>query len=136
MIFPATRQRKNPLSIPFDRVATAPPARIRRTGGWARSTGWRYYYDIAKATDAVVIEARVPQGGFGLGGPPVKTKRSSAPSPVAIAPIYRGGGPTNRLLTMVLVGAMNPQYADRIEPFVKILIAHCQKAAKRPAERR
>jgi len=37
---------------------------------------------------------------------------------------------------MVLVDAINPQYADRVEPFVKILVAYCQMAAARIPEKR
>ncbi len=126
-----------------------------RAGGRGNA-GWGYYDTIASATGARAIEVRVPQGGLGLGLPPQADGKSSerdrtrkgkgkekpdakgsqATSPVAFAPIYSGGGPTNRVLTMVLVDAINPQYADRIEPFVKILVAYCQRAADRIPERR
>jgi len=85
----------------------------------------------------------VPQGGWGLGILPnlnalSKNQREKMKnfSPVAIAPLYPGGGPTNRVLTMVLRDAVNPQYADRIEPFVKILVGYCHGYAKTPPEQR
>jgi len=53
-----------------------------------------------------------------------------------IAPIYPGGGPTSRILTLVLTDAINPYHANRIEPLVKILVAYCQKAAPRQRESR
>jgi hypothetical protein len=53
-----------------------------------------------------------------------------------IAPVYPGGGPTSRVLTLVLTDAINPYHASRIEPLVKILVAYCQKAAPRVPERR
>jgi len=119
--------------------------------------GWGVYETIASATGAKAIDVRVPQGIFGLGLPPQadasgkgrdprnQSKKGKAKaargdgkplSPVAYAPVYSGGGPTNRVLIMVLVDAINPQYADRIEPFVKILVAYCQRAANRIPERR
>ncbi len=55
---------------------------------------------------------------------------------MAIAPIYPGGGPTNRILTMVLLDAINPAYRERIEPFVHILVAYCQKDAAHLPEKR
>jgi len=55
---------------------------------------------------------------------------------VGLAPLYAGGGPTNLLLTMVLRDAINPQYANRVEPFAKILVAWCQGSAHRLPERR
>jgi len=130
----------------------------KNPGGKARGKGgWGYYETIAAATGGKAIDVRVPQGIFGLGLPPQAdatrvgrdprdqskkgkakpAKKAGKPlSPVAYAPIYSGGGPTNRVLTMALVDAINPQYADRVEPFVKILVAYCQKAANRIPEQR
>jgi len=34
--------------------------------------------------------------------------------PMAIAPIYPGGGPTNSILTLVLTDAIGPNHADRV----------------------
>lgn len=140
----------NPLSVPFDRTASAAAGKEgqRHEGGGKGGSSWSYYDDIASATDARAIRVAVPQGLFGLGLPPGAEiqdpaltpkrapKEDKPRSPVAIAPLYPGGGPTNRILTMVLVDAINPQYADRVEPFVKILVAYCQKAAARVPERR
>ncbi|HUU91389.1 MAG TPA: vWA domain-containing protein [Phycisphaerae bacterium] len=117
--------------------------------------GWGVYDTIAAATGAKAIDVRVPQGIFGLGLPPQadaaslgrdprnQSKKGKAAqgdgktlSPVAYAPVYAGGGPTNRVLIMVLVDAINPQYADRVEPFVKILVAYCQQAANSIPEKR
>ncbi len=119
--------RRNPLSVPFDRAATAPD--YKSPGG----KGWEVYDQIAELTDARAITVRVPQGEFGLGG---AIDPKSKLSPVRIAPIYRGGGPTSMILNMVLTDAINPQYADRVEPLVKILVAYCQSKAERPSEKR
>lgn len=121
----------NPLATEFDRTATV-PAQVAASGPWAKNgKGWAVYDKIAELTDAKAIGVKVPQGAFGLGGPPEGNQ-----SPVAIAPIYKGGGPTSQILTMVLTDAINPQYSDRVEPLVKMLVAYCQKEADRPAERR
>jgi len=158
MIRPLQNTKNNPLAVPFDRTASAADAAIPgspqggragrgRGGQGAGKAGWGYYDTIASATGAKAIEVKVPQGLFGLGLPPQADATSKgkakagqgdgkAISPVAYAPIYAGGGPTNRVLTMVLVDAINPQYADRVEPFVKILVACCQQAANRIPERR
>jgi hypothetical protein len=37
---------------------------------------------------------------------------------------------------MVLVDAINPRYADRVEPFVRILVSYCEQATARPAGKR
>jgi len=135
----------NPLSVPFDRTASATVSEEdqKRGKGGKGGSSWSYYDDIASATDARAISVAVPQGLFGLGLSPEAAltqkhtgKKDNPHSPVAIAPIYPGGGPTNRILTMVLVDAINPQYADRVEPFVKILVAYCQMAATRVPEKR
>jgi len=117
---------------------------------------WDYYQQIAGATGGKAIEVRVPQGLLGLGVPPgtgddgkagkggkggkggkaAKGEQADKTDPMAIAPIYPGGGPTNRVLSMVLVDSINPEYADRIEPFVHILVAYCQKSAQHLNERR
>ena len=157
--------KNNPLAVPFDRTASAAdlgPGGLKqggrggqnRAGQGKGKAGWGYYDTIASATGGQAIDVRVPQGIFGLGLPPQadstgkgrdKSKKGKANignkagkplSPVAYAPIYRGGGPTNRVLTMALVDAINPQYADRVEPFVKILVCYCQKAANRIPEKR
>ena len=125
---------------------------------WAGARGWGYYDQIAKAAGGRAIEVYVPQGGLGLGlpitGQTVKgggkgggkggnkagnkagKQGGGKVSPMAIAPIYPGGGPTGRILAMVLTDAINPLHADRIEPLVKVLVAYCQKAAARIPERR
>ncbi len=129
-----------------------------KRAGTARSGGWAHYGEIAEATGGRAIEVEVPQGGLGLGSAPKATgsgkgkgkgkgkkqkagqkgprARGENVDPMAIAPIYPGGGPTSRILTLVLTDAINPRYADRIEPLVKILVAYCQKAAARIPERR
>jgi len=124
---------------------------------------WDYYQEIAGATGGKALTVRVPQGVLGLGIPlstgaarkgpkaPKGGKGGKGPKApkvgkggraavnkdrMAIAPIYPAGGPTNRVLTMVLIDSISPEYADRIEPFVHILVAYCQKNAKRVPERR
>ena len=155
----------NPLSDPFDRTPATlddNPAMQRRLGAGkagraARGGGrgkrkpkkagrsWAYYDDISTATGGKAIEIRVPQGVLGMGLPLSmgaamkggKAQRDTTPKdPMAIAPIYPGGGPTHRVLTLVLIDSINPKYADRIEPFVHILVAYCQKSAKYVPERR
>lgn len=55
---------------------------------------------------------------------------------MALAPVVPGGSTTERVLTMVLVDAINPRYADRVEPFVRILVSYCEQATARPAGKR
>jgi len=154
MIRSALNVPSNPLSIPFDRTAgrSVFDEDPNTPGARARSRGWAHYGQIARATGGRAIEVDVPQGGLGLGLPPKaagpgkgkkrkaarKAKRDpdAKVDPMAIAPIYPGGGPTSRVLTLVLTDAINPRHADRIEPIVKILVAYCQKAAARVPERR
>jgi len=163
MIRSGGKGKNNPLAVPFDRTASAVDTTLPaskqggRAGQGKGKGGWGVYETIASATGAKAIEVRVPQGIFGLGLPPQaaalgkgrdprdRSKKGKAKaakgdgkplSPVAYAPMYSGGGPTNRVLIMVLVDAINPQYADRIEPFVKILVAYCQRAANRIPEKR
>jgi len=152
MIKAPRNARRNPLAEPFDRTGGDVPDRPQRNpdrkfpdsppnrGG---KSSWAYYDDIADLTDAMAIEVEVPQGGWGLGVLPNlsglnKNQRSKIKnvSPVSLAPLYPGGGPTNLLLTMVLRDAINPQYANRVEPFAKILVAWCQGSARRVPERR
>ncbi len=148
----AGRSPNNPLSVPLDRDGGAipPPSsdggEPKKAGHSPPSRGersWQYYHDLVDLTGALAIEVKVPQGGWGLGTLPDlralnknQRKRLKDFSPVAIAPLYPGGGPTVRVLTMVLRDAINPQYADRVEPFVKILVAYCQGYAKTPPEQR
>lgn len=126
----------------------------RKGGGNAQKPGrsWAYYDDLTRATGGRAIDVYVPQGGLGLGYPPGMAapaarkqpgkknrpggKQQVKVDPMAIAPIYPGGGPTSRILTLVLTDAINPLHAERIEPLVKILVAYCQKAAARIPERR
>ena len=146
MIKPPGNTRNNPLSVPFNRtggtVPGVPGDGKPKLPGAVPSRGaksWQYYDDIADATGALAINVQVPQGGWGLGILPSGKsmgKNTKAVSPMAVAPLYPGGGPTNRVLTMVLRDAINPQYADRVEPFVKILVAYCQGYAKSPPEQR
>ena len=149
MVKAPNNARQNPLSVPFDRTAGDVPDRPQRPadrkmptsppnrGG---SASWAYYDDIADLTDAMAIQVEVPQGGWGLGflptGQMMNKKTTGSISPVGLAPLYVGGGPTNLLLTMVLRDAINPQYANRVEPFAKILVAWCQNFAHRVPERR
>jgi len=151
MVKAANNVSRNPLAVPFDRTGGTVPPRPKRNAnrklparapnhGGDRS--WQYYDDLADLTDAMAIEVQVPQGGWGLGVFPnlsnlnAKQRGKIHISPVALAPLYPGGGPTFRILTMVLRDAINPQYADRVEPFVKILVAWCQAFAHRAPERR
>ncbi|MGB2821304.1 MAG: vWA domain-containing protein, partial [Phycisphaerae bacterium] len=156
MIRPAQDVPGNPLSIPFDRTAGGSvfDEDAKPGGGRPRSGGWGHYGEIAEATGGRAIEVEVPQGGLGLGSAPKATgagkgkggkqkagrkgKRDLGGNadPMAIAPIYPGGGPTSRILTLVLTDAIDPRHADRIEPLVKIMVAYCQKAAARVPERR
>jgi len=143
----------------FDAAAGGNPPPAGGKGGKG-GKGWGYYAQIAEATGGRAITAEVPQGGLGLGMPltgkaakaaqPNKGgkgkkaknkgkgggKKQIAFSPVAVAPIYPGGGPTNKILTLALVDAISVHHADRIEPLVKVLVAYCQKAARRVPERR
>jgi len=113
--------------------------------------GWGYYQQLAEATGGRAMDVFVPQGGLGLGLAPGKTaskpgnkakpkkprgRNRGSNDPMAIAPIYPGGGPTNSILTVVLTDAIGPNHADRVEPLVKILVAYCQKAAAKIPERR
>lgn len=110
--------------------------------------GWDHYDQLAKATGGRALNVMVPQGGLGLGLPPSlsadkpggkaagKAGKMRGNDPMAIAPIYPGGGPTNNILTVVLTDAIGPNHADRVEPLVKILAAYCQKDAARIPERR
>ena len=148
----AGRSPNNPLSVPLDRDGgpIPPPSSAggepKKTSHSPPSRGaksWDYYHDLVDLTGALAIEVKVPQGGWGLGILPNlnalnknQRQKMKHSSPVAIAPLYPGGGPTNRVLTMVLRDAINPQYADRVEPFVKILVAYCHGYAKTPPEQR
>jgi hypothetical protein len=118
--------------------------------------GWDYYDQLAEATGGRAMTVLVPQGGLGLGTSPDdldgkapahkpgnKAKQNQPAGkiakdldPMAIAPIYPGGGPTNSILTVVLTDAIGHAHADRVEPLVKILVAYCQKAAARLPEKR
>jgi hypothetical protein len=122
---------RNPFRREFDRKLTAPD-RKQMGGQWAKRKGWEAYDKIAELTGARAIIVKVPPSSLGLGLP--ITDRDI--SPVAIAPIYRGGGPTTRILNMVITDAINPQFADRVAPVVKILVSYCLKAAPRIPERR
>jgi len=137
-IRPAQNLPTDPLLAPYNRAgddeddASDPGLMRRRPGALRRRPGplqgWAAYDEITKLAGGGVIHAQVPQGTFGLGG--------AAPSdmPGAIAPVYPDGGPNKRLLVRVLTDAINPQYADRVEPLVKVLIAYSQKAAPREPE--
>jgi hypothetical protein len=129
------RGTRNPLSKPLDRTMT-PPERRTRNRESKGFNGWEVYEQVAEITDGDVIDAYVPAGEFGLGVPLTGRTLKQAGSPVAIAPLYQGGGPTAQVLTEVLVDAINPQFADRVEPLVKILVAYSQQAAVRLPERR
>ncbi|MEZ0267095.1 MAG: vWA domain-containing protein [Phycisphaerae bacterium] len=132
----------DPLRVAFDRTGDdddddGPPMRgapgMRRRPGGAGGPGgkgWAAYDEVARLTGGSVVHARVPQGTFGLGGAPPPGYEG------AIAPVYPAGGPNKRLLTRVLTDAINPQYADRVEPLVKVLIAYAQKSAVHEPEKR
>jgi len=141
---------KNPLSVPFDRTSGASvfapkakpepesqPAAPVKPPPLAQGTqdSWQYYHDLAKASGGRAIDVNVPstpRRGF--------SHRRGAPSRgldrMAVAPVYPGGGPTSRILTLVLTDAINPLQADRIEPLVKILVAYSQNVALRQPEKR
>ena len=149
MILGQGKSRNNPLALPFDRTGRyehddGPKADKARKGRQAKAKAskkagrsWDYYDELAEATGGQAIAAHVPQGGLGLGKPIEHgAKGGKGTSPVAIAPIYPGGGPTTSVLTMVLTDAIHPQYRDRVGPFIDILVAYCQKSAKRVPERR
>ena len=134
----------NPLSVPFDRTGggsvfapkPGPAAAVKFTPA-AQSVrySWQYYHDLAKASGGRAIDLNVPRGTrAGLRGdrfaPPMGLDR------MAIAPVYPGGGPTSQVLTLVLTDAINPLHADRIEPLVKVLVAHSQRVAAHEDERR
>ena len=143
---------KNPLASPLDRTTGGSMydpnnplfAKSKRRKGKGK---WDHYNQLADATGGRAFDARVPQGGLGLGRapgakgtkakkPPKKPKAGRQVDGMAIAPIYPGGGPTNSILTVVLTDAIGPGHRDRVEPLVKILAAYCQKAAARIPERR
>lgn len=105
------------------------PRRAGGKGGRMRALG--DYEDVAEATGASMVVAHVPQTTFGLGMPP------SSPAQMGmIAPVYPDGGPTTQVLTKILSDAINPQYADRVEPLVRVLVAWSEKAAPRRVEQR
>lgn len=112
-----------------DRLTTSPRRPGGKGGGRMRMLG--EYEDVAEATGASMVVAHVPQTTFGLGTPP------SSPAQMGmIAPVYPDGGPTTQVLTRVLSDAINPQYADRVEPLVRVLVAWSEKAAPRRVEQR
>lgn len=148
MIFPMTNS-PDPLTAKLDRDGSNAddaevPRRPRPLAGALRpragaGRGWASYEELTQMAGGDAIACKVPQGTFGLGtlgtaGP--NPRQGAAPSRDAIAPIYPGGGPTVRLLTMVLTDAINPQYAERVEPLVKILVNHSQHAAVHIEEKR
>jgi len=126
----------DPLSVPLDRTGSrvSPPAsRGGGGGGGAGKAGkaggkadrsWDHYTTIANESGGAVIEVRVPNSQLGLGRLVAPARGSE------LAPLYEGGGPVDRILTRVLTDAINPKYADRIEPLMKILVAYCQGAAR------
>jgi len=162
MVHSLTNAPNNPLSRPLDRTTGAslykltPPLNSApkkptnpKMPGKAKQPkpkpkkargGWGHYDQLAKATGGRALDVLVPQGGLGLGLPPSKAGGKAGKmrgnDPMAIAPIYPGGGPTNNILTVVLTDAIGPNHADRVEPLVKILAAYCQKNAARIPERR
>jgi hypothetical protein len=147
----------DPRNLPYAAKANKAGAgkQAKAQAGGAKG-GWDYYGQLAEATGGRAMTVLVPQGGLGLGTAPDEIDgRASAPKPdnkarqkqpagkaarnldpMAIAPIYPGGGPTNSILTVVLTDAIGRAHADRVEPLVKILVAYCQKAAARVPEKR
>jgi hypothetical protein len=120
----------DPLLVPLNRYGQADepgfvPPRVRER--------WDDYRAVAAATGGASLIAFVPTCDFGLGAPPPAGDAGHAG---AIAPLYPGGGPVERLLTRVLVDAINPQYADRVEPIVRVLVAYSHKGMAKVAERR
>ncbi|HTL29645.1 MAG TPA: vWA domain-containing protein, partial [Tepidisphaeraceae bacterium] len=101
--------------------------------------GIAVYDDLVESTGGQAIITLVPQGALGLGtaqkwsGGPMRMSTPVGPSDVA--PIYPKGGPTAQVLSLVLADAINPQYAERIEPLVEILTAYCQRVAWIPESR-
>jgi len=146
----------DPRNMPYGAKAHKAGAgkQAKAQAGGAKS--WEYYDQLAEATGGRAMTVLVPQGGLGLGMPPDdldgkapaqkpgnKAKQNQPADkiaknvdPMAIAPIYPGGGPTNSILTVVLTDAIGHAHADRVEPLVKILVAYCQKAAARVPEKR
>ncbi len=150
-----TNVANNPLSVPFDRTMGDSVFAGGGAGGGrgGRGGGWGHYETLAKATGGRAIDVAVPQGGLGVahtpaaggkGGKKGRAKKRGGgkkppagnTDPMAIAPVYPGGGPTNQVLTLVLTDAIHPLYGDRVEPFVKILVSYCQKAALHTPEKR
>jgi len=144
MIRSAAAAPRNPLSVPFDRTsggsvfapkpeAVDPLKQVPAAKNVAYS--WDYYHDLAKASGGRAIDVTVPRQtrvGFrgGRFAPRMGLDR------MAIAPVCPGGGPTSRILTLVLTDAINPLHADRIEPLVKILVAYSQRVALHESEKR
>jgi hypothetical protein len=95
-----------------------------------RLAGFLHYRDFTTLTGGAASACKVLPDGVGLGEMP------SGASGALIAPIDQGGGPNVRLLTRVLTDAINPQFADRVEPLVTILLQASQKAAPRIIEKR
>lgn len=130
----------DPLTTPLDRTGTAADADGAGDGRPARRR-WQSYHELTALAGGRALACRVPQGGLGLGtlttaGRPGPRQPPPPDPATAIAPLYPGGGPTARLLTAVLVDAINPQYADRVAPVVRILVQHSQNAAPHVDERR
>jgi hypothetical protein len=136
----------DPLKVEEDTPTTqplAPPVRRQRAGrlaGGARvPRGIQVYHDLIEPTGGQAIIAKVPQGALGLGtamkwsGGPMRA--STRAGPADIAPLYPRGGPTAEVLSLVLADAINPQYAERIEPLVEILTSYSQRVVWIPESR-
>jgi hypothetical protein len=136
----------DPLKMEEDTPTTEPlasPMRRLRAGrvpaGARVMRGIQVYEDLIEPTGGQAIIARVPQGALGLGTPMKWTggpmRSSTHAGPADIAPLYPRGGPTAEVLSLVLADAINPQYAERIEPLVQILTSYCQRVVWIPESR-